>query len=373
MSLDHIHADATNDAPKNDEDEHRLDAVVANLNSRVTAFEQSLESAVQTEKHFRSNIQALLDSLDTFVERHVEKDRLLTQLIEEDTQRSKEAKEEYDALASRFDHNLRKDNLTHTRDWLRTVSVYAGIVLSVVLMAPLHAFWWLLTRTLTRIGLLKSSEEPIIYPNVRRRGRYTSSASERSQAGTRHRRRSSDANVPAPQGSKAPQFSSTLRRNEDIKASMKEFNSQDSNDITMEGLKVDANVPHAQESSDSERCYTSRDQVSEGDGTGLYRENVHQPETESDGEDEFFDARNDLQERVEYSERAKPGQTEETTQEKEEINVPAEDVPERPGWALPAGSDETLPDMSSFPSSEFWEISDEDIRLEVPPSDKISD
>lgn len=337
-------------------DEELLKVEIAKLAARVVSFEHKLETAVQSENEFLNNIRTLTGSLDSFVVRHLEDDHNLTRLIEEDTQRSREVKEEYDALASRFDDDVRPPSPTRVREFARTVSVYVGIVLSVVFMAPLSAVWWLLATLLAKMGYQRSTDVTPVYSSANRSRRSRASSAPvsglpRNLRMSRKKRGTSASNAHTVQTEFLEGETETLGEAKILK---------DGTSNLISGAKAAAS-PQEETDNASKMAYDT--DIGETDSSKDSEDEKNAPQTEacsskgsSEDDEVFVDA---------FGSAASIGN--------EKVKNPASQnqdgekrasEPSRPGWALLSGSSETNADLATFPSSEFWDISDDEIKLD---------
>lgn len=274
---------------------------IERLRTRIASFEKAIQSASQNEAQFNAHTQSLTNSLDAFIAKHLEEDRHLTRLIQHDTQRSRDVRDEYDVLASRFDETVRPPSPTRMRELLSTLSVYTGILVSVVFMAPLSAAWWLLEKVLARVGVRQTP--PVDNELVRRRRDRVSSRSGNRAAVVR--------------ASRAGEVGEVWRNGKEMEQS-----------AAAKGVR--SSVRHA----------SSDDEVSEG-----WVDAQHAFVGSSDGKD-------DVQEACDHGERGGGGRKE------------AKNKKQRPTWAQPGGSSDSMFNMASFPSDDFWNISEHDILLD---------
>lgn len=352
-------------AQHSDSDSQDMAIVLQELKGRVTDFEAKMESAILKEENFRNDIQCLTKSLDTFVARHLEEDRLLTDMVNRDTQRSLAAKEGYDELASQFDETKKGGSRTRIREFMGKVFVYVSIVIPFVLMAPLHAIFWLIGRLLKRLGFRKPAPSDSVYARSasrKRDGRASPSilrVSKPSSTPTRSQLTSLKAGKHGSDGIRA------LEQLKDIDA--------DASSIRY-GLRKQKNPTNQSEilheTDNTIETDDTRDSLrseSTGQSTSVTRpEDVekHVIDESSGSEDVFMDASDGI-ERVQSQARddAILSSGDAISGDGEDDSDPSE-ATRRPGWArLPEGN-ESLPDFAAFPSSPtFWEISDDEMQL----------
>lgn len=361
-----------------------VQATIDALAARVDAFEEHLKQAMASEQTFRNNLQTVTRALDSFVENHRQADMNLTRMIQEDTQRSREAREEYDVLAARLNDSIRPHRSTRHFQVLKTVSLYISIVLSVVFMAPIHAVVWIFESLLNRLGYRKQVSayggdsvygDSSARQHVRQSGRRTpkaahSSSSTRDQIQSNAGCKAMEADSKSLASQKPPASSSG--KNSGVRAGARDENviRKVPPDVTnvlslADDLKKNGGVPGtAQETPDWTKGSVHGASLSQKG-----RPSVRQTENDSssaDSDDVFVDA--SAGKGGEEIESQKDVETESDENASVDDNDSDGGAPEdesgRPDWARPEDSDQALPELSTFPSSEFWNISEDEIRLE---------
>lgn len=279
------------------------------LSARVAAFSRSLDSLSRSERVFRASVDSVSRSLHGFAAAHARSDAHLARLVAADTRRARDAADEYDALAARFEDALRPHAASKRRQWARTAAFYAGVLLSVVLMAPLHLLVSVAERVLRRMGYHTRKSAPPRY-------------AARTQ--TRARRDAPRTGAPRPHASASDR--STL--------------GSESLHSGPESVDPDAGPPRETDGGPPRRDAAGR----------------HPPEHARKGPPGEGDAplRETRDERPkEEAERA------ESSAEGYSSTGSA-----RPDWATPF--DDAAPEIGAvrFPEPEFWNISDDDIRID---------
>lgn len=352
------------------------------LATRVDTFERELQDAMASEQAFRNNLHTVTQALETFFENHREEDMRLTSMIQEDSQRSREAKEEYDILAARLDDSIRPNHSTKRVELVKTISLYISIVLSVVFMAPIHAIVWLFESLIYRLGYRRMDEayrpdNIYVDGSTRHRTRqhpgrigvssqYPTSpqvVSRVSSPGVRQRSRPR----PAPRETGVPRSSAvgvpthdmeTDGATGEMQADIPEVRpGKDTVRTQLPTVETEASIEINEESDstrghDGERLEASiQDPVLESESSS------------SDSEDVFLDAKGEAETPVVKKAEASSvkGQVRKHSDENSGTRIGASG---RPDWAEPFNSEETLPELSSFPSADFWNISEDDIRLD---------
>lgn len=361
-----------------------VQAAIDILAARVDTFEHELQDAMASEHAFRKNLHTVTQALDSFFKNHRTEDMHLTALIQEDSQRSREANEEYDILAARLDDVIRPNRSTKRVELLRNISLYISIFLSVVFMAPIHAVVWLFESMLFRLGYRRmddSYRSDNVYGNVAngRRGEQNSRrGTTSSQSSTPHRMKNkisapdarqrpktraypngidSDESSPSPAVHGVTQY-----READNSSTMPEIHQSDlavnseSDDVLPLTPKAGFLLECSGEN-DSRIGQNGDENASRIQSAGLRTESPSW-----DSEDVFLDAN------AEVGIRSMDGAV---VRDEKEARIQLDGgshgefgPSERPDWAEPFGSDETMGELSSFPSADFWKISEDDIRLE---------
>lgn len=327
-----------------------LETELSNISERLVVFDANLRAAAESEKDFCTFVQTFTSSMDTFILQHIEEDRKLTRLIAEDTRRAHEAKREYDALASRFDDDVRPPNPTKIREILSTMSTYIGIVLSLVFMAPLHAVWSAIVTTLTSLGLVRL---PVAVAKRR---------DEREMPDAARR-------IKSPRQERRTHVHSRQQR-DDLKRATQ---SQPSTQGLSRRLRESKTMLSTKSASSERQQGRTRSRTASTSSTGRHERisstgNVEDAlsvqrrlnTSEKEERDVFVDAREE-NETPEVSLRHFSNQ-----EVGDEVDSFIDDIDSgRPCWAVPNGESNTFRDDSTFPSSEFWNISADDIRLEM--------
>lgn len=326
----------------------QLETDLLNVSERLAKFESNLQAAAESEKEFCTFVQTFTNSMDSSILKHIEEDRRLTRLIAEDTRRTQEAKDEYDALASRFDNDMRAPSPTKIREFLRTVSVYIGIVLSLVFMAPLHAIWFVISKVLAGLGLIT---RPVFVARKRK-------ANEKAEASRRKAtKRDGSRRSPHRQGHKNGDAASPSSKSAN-KASPGE---QQHNEST--SPSATASRAHRMRGRAGSSTKTATNAKHGSDAFEHSSSEAGRHEDDVDAKlmtdlDEFVDALSAVESRS-------ASNSQRTNQVDDDDSDGDDGESVRPGWAIPTNSSGTFPEYSTFPSAEFWNISADDIKLEM--------
>lgn len=97
-AVNNDHDRPNGDEGNDDEEIEQLESTIELINARLNKFENNLDTAIESETDFNNFVFKFTKSVDLFVMEHIEQDRRLTQLIDEDTVRTKKAKRQYDEL-----------------------------------------------------------------------------------------------------------------------------------------------------------------------------------------------------------------------------------------------------------------------------------
>lgn len=329
-----------------------LETELSNISERLAVFDTNLRASAESEKDFCTFVQTFTNSMDTFILQHIEEDRKLTRLIAEDTQRAQDAKREYDTLASRFDDDVRPPNPTKIREFLSTMSTYIGIVLSLIFMAPLHAVWSTIIKLLTSLGLVSRTAEV----RNRRDGRGTPEATRRQ--------------IKSPRQERRPHAQFRQQRND---LQRRTTQSQPSSQRLPRRLRDGKHKLSPKSASSERRSLRTRTKTASTTSTGRNEGissaaninealNIRRQRNASnkDEKEVFVDAR-DKNETPDVSLRHLSNQ-----EIGDDMDSYVDDNDSsRPCWAVPNGESGTFRDDSTFPSADFWNISTDDIRLEM--------
>lgn len=144
------------------QNKQRVQAAIHHLHARLTRYERTLQRNRARTKQIYQSLDQFVTTFDAFIDEHLSEDHRLSRLVSADTRRTLDARNEYTVLASRFDDDVRPPR-TRVRDFLTRLSVYAGILLSLVFMAPLHAVCSLLVKLLVSFGVL-APLPPVLLP-----------------------------------------------------------------------------------------------------------------------------------------------------------------------------------------------------------------
>ncbi|KAI0565682.1 hypothetical protein FGB62_16g231 [Gracilaria domingensis] len=324
------------------------------LQTRLRTFEDALQTAIDAELQFRTEMADALNSLRMLIAEQRSEDARLTELVQQDTQRSREVMADYDNLASSFRENVQPPDPTRLRDAFRTV----GIVLSFILMAPIQAIWWLLTQFITRLAFgttlttvfarLKGSSNASTAPSA------TVATARRAttpQAFGRHNQRSS-----VPSGSNVRNGSDLPLSSRFVAGSQSATQSPGTQTLPS---SIANGLVELQTSSFRKPTDTNGDtsidseELEASDSSKLA---LRKDAAVSSSSDVFVDARTSS---FGSDREANDGQDE------DDSDTETSGEPDgRPAWALPLNSESALPDMANFPPAEFWHISDEEMKLD---------
>lgn len=130
-----------------------IDSVLEVIYQRVETLSERIQKAEKQVMELGRCAQSCSDRLDASISRHMNTDQTLAQLVEEDTRRTQEAQKEYDVLSNILEDGLHKSSGARMFEVLSGVSIYVGIVLSFVFMAPFHAVRTAGAKLLDRLGL----------------------------------------------------------------------------------------------------------------------------------------------------------------------------------------------------------------------------
>lgn len=130
-----------------------IDSVLEVIYQRVERLNERIQKTEKQVVELGRCAQSCSDRLDASIIRHMNTDQALSQLVEEDTRRTQEAQKEYDVLSNILSDGLHKSSGARMFEVLSGVSIYVGIVLSFVFMAPFHAVRTAGAKLLERLGL----------------------------------------------------------------------------------------------------------------------------------------------------------------------------------------------------------------------------
>lgn len=377
------------------DDASHIQAALEMLSTRVDTFEHNLQQTFEAERVFRASLQTVSNALDAFVQTHVQEDELLTRLIEEDTQRSREAKERYDVLAARFEDSLRPHASTRRRELLKTVSLYIGIVLSVVFMAPLHLVLSLFEKLLFRMGYRRHDDVNVGYAEAtaryRARQNWRRAANATRFSNTlRNRRRLGAAELHPERSS----LSTSLRSTQSSSTHSSSLSLGVLPDIDRQLQAMHLDIPGASPQEDTVWLAESLAKMSADTGRNR-RTSMSKDDGRIDGaeasveengidsgdlagqEDGFVDAkagagkvdgqvgRKDVDngKGKDAEKRKSNGATTRGGEKKSDRR--AKDESKRPDWARPFDDDHSPPETAKFPSADFWNISNDEIRIDL--------
>ena len=351
-----------------------IEAVVKRLSSRLTEFENNLNNVVKEEQEFRIAFKEQTDSLHALVQRYAREDENIRRLVEEDTQRSRDAQAEYEALQRDFDEQVRPNSPTRIRKWLSTVWTNVWIVLSLVFMAPVHAIWVIVEKLLTETGLVGHGNDSI--------HRSYSTFSNREDTPMRvdneiRRKRRALKAEPLKDGQVVTHW---LQKDEPKLESRRKKLTLDNLSTTPKdeaslsssytGMHTVTSPPTSllPQSSIQETPPTLVSTVNRVDDQILPGSEPNETSQPNESDDVFVDAQGETspvpqkprlpiaqQDHVEEEEISSPDVTE----------VTSDPGSQRPAWARVGESNQTLPDIAQFPSGEFWDISDDEMKLEL--------
>ncbi|PXF40227.1 hypothetical protein BWQ96_10065 [Gracilariopsis chorda] len=345
---------SSSDSLSTPEEQHNLRLQIDALQIRLHSFEEALQSAIDAELQFRHEMTDALTSLHSSIAAQRSEDARLTDLVQQDTQRSREVMADYDNLASSFRENVQPPDPTRLRDACRTI----GIVLSFIFMAPIQAVLWLLSQFFTRLSfgasLTSLTARFTTQSNSSANSTFPSAAARRNastRSSGRQRRRASIAS------------DNNVRANTDLPPSSRlgvpPSASHSPGTRTLPSSIVNDFTDLQANKSAGTNAATSVD--SDGQVTSDTLQKVLGKEAQplSSSSDVFVDARTgDAGWDSEHAEQ-RPHAEEEDFDTESSV-----DVDGRPAWALPLSSDNTLPDLGNFPSAEFWHISHDDMKLD---------
>ncbi|CAN8068445.1 unnamed protein product [Agarophyton chilense] len=322
--------------------------------ARLRAFEESLHTAIDTELQFRKDMTESLNSLHMLIAEQRAEDARLTDLVQQDTQRSREVMADYDSLASSFRQNVQPPDPTRLRDAFRTV----GIVLSFIFMAPIQVILWLVTQFITRLrfgttcsaifsrlkGANAYGSAPVTVVTVRK--------GTTARASSRHHRRLSMRSGGQRRNGSDFVLSSTLAATASQSATLSP-GTQTLPSSVMNGLVDMQNEPLPKCSYTHGETLIDSEEIEGSDGS---KQALRKDSASSSSSDVFVDARtcNVGSEQQLMEEQAGDDGETETSGERDG----------RPAWALPLNSESALADMGNFPSAEFWHICDEEMKLD---------
>lgn len=350
-----------------------IEAVFKRLSSRLTEFENNLNSVVKEEQQFRIAFKEQTDSLHALVQRYAREDENLRRLVEEDTQRSRDAQAEYEALERDFDEQVRPNSPTRIRKWLSTVWTNVWIVLSLVFMAPVHAIWVIVEKLLTETGLVGRGNDSA--------HRSYSTFSNREEDLMRvdneiRRKRRNSKTEPSKYGQVVthwvqkdePKLGSRRKKQslDNIPTNPKDESIVSSNYMGMHPITTPPTSLLAQSSVQTPPTLISA--VNRVDDQILSWSEPKGASQPNESDDDFVDAQGKTSP---VPQKPRTSMIGENNMEEEEISSP--DVTEvtsdpgsqRPAWARIGESNQALPDIGQFPSGEFWDISDDEMRLEL--------
>lgn len=306
------------------DDSSHLQSLLDLLSMRIDTFEQELHEAITAERTFRRSLQTVSHALDGFVESHRQEDMQLSQLIAEDTQRSRETKEEYDALAARFDAAFRGNGSTTRREIVATVWLYVGIVLSVVFIAPVHLIVSIVDGVVRRVG-------------------YGTEGYNGGRSGARERQR--------------------RRIRGRGEAAGKKRRGRDDDEKGRSGVEVRDQGKGAEKYNGKDRTEEAAT-VKKEEEEGEEEEEVEEEQSGSDEDDVFVDAVSGEEKDVKRRARVrKRGTRSRDTMSGTSASGTMENE-RRPDWARIGDDDGESGVVEEFPSNEFWNICDDDLRIE---------
>lgn len=130
-----------------------MDSALEMISHRIERLSARIQKTGKHQVEFGRCAQNCTNKLDASILKHVNTDQALAQLVEEDTRRTQEARKEYDVLSSLLNDGLRKSSGARMFEVLSGASIYVGIVISFVFMAPLHLIRTTGRKLLGRLGL----------------------------------------------------------------------------------------------------------------------------------------------------------------------------------------------------------------------------
>ena len=329
-------------------DDAAVKTTIRELKSQILAFEARLEALKAKERSFQDDTRAFIRAMNEYAERHSADDRRLRGMVEADTARSKDANEEYEVLQSRFDETKKGRSRTKMRQMTAKVFVYLSIVIPFVLMAPLHAIFWLIERLLNRLGWKKQKRPDVPYG--------------RSSGRRRDRRSSNNVAVPRMDGSSGVVGEDKTGKKENAAGGGGGGGMDMSASITGKtkvvrkrnvGKSEDLQY-HTEETAETEESRYSSFEEAGGDGEN--------EERKGDSDDVFVDACDGNEE------NEARGYESENESESGKLEVESDSSNDshkkRPGWARLGESSESVGDLKTLPSSSaLWDMSDDDLLI----------
>lgn len=321
------------------DDSCHLQSLLDLLSTRVNTFEHELHEAITAEHAFQHSLQTVSHALDAFVESHRQEDVQLSRLIAQDTQRSRETKEEYDALAARFDAAFRRTGSTRRRELLGTVWLYVGIVLSVVFMAPVHLIVSVVDGVVRRAGF-----------DDGRVGKGEKSG------GRRQKGRGGGGGVKSGGRVETAEWRVVDGRRRDRERGDRD----EENGVAMQDLGRKADKQKNGESKVAGGGVGNKDEAGNGESWS---------DDDGDGDDVFVDAvggeEEVAKERRAVERKKKKGRVQQSADSMSGRSMSGTREDERrPDWARPVDDEDEGETLEGFPSNEFWEFCDDDLRID---------
>lgn len=360
---DEISPSCSSDSLSTPAEQRDLRLQIDALQNRLHSFEEALQSAIDAELQFRHEMTEALTSLHSSIAAQRSEDARLTDLVQQDTQRSREVMADYDNLASSFRENVRPPDPTRLRDACRTI----GIVLSFIFMAPIQAVLWLVSQFFTRlsfgVSLTSLTTRFTSLSNSSTNSTFPSGAARRnasSRSSGRQRRRASIAS------------DNNMRATADLLPSSRQGMppsvSHSPGTRTLPSSVVNDFVDLQANKSVGTNAGTSLDSDDQVTTDTPHKGLGKEAQPTSSSSDVFVDAR-----------AGDAGWDSENTEQRTYANEGLSDTESsvdmdgRPAWALPLSSDNTLPDMGNFPSAEFWHISHDEMKLDFDRASGLRD
>lgn len=331
------------------------EAQIKALQAQIRTFEEAIQAAIENEKQLNLQMAQAVCSIESLITRQKSEDCRLTELVEQDTQRSREAIADYYHLASTFREKSQTPHRNRLRDAFRTI----GIVLSFILIAPIQAVLWLLTQ------LFATLQSRAWMNSVRNRLKAIFAMAKSSASMFKSAERSNYARISGRRRSRSPAHKSDRRDGLGDSATERQLPSQTYD----EGAEANKN-------------HKRLDMATDRTGQRPRTRNVHDSDT---GEATW----NSIERRASWDSGRRWTQREDTTSCSSEVFVEAQsniirggsgedelsDGDEgietqermgdgtRPGWALPEQGSASFMDFTNFPLLDLDSLSDSEMEL----------
>lgn len=332
-----------------------IEAGIEKLTARFSAFDADLDKAMLSEEGFYHSVDSFANSLDAFILHHVAEDHRLSRMVNEDSRLARKAKKDYDVLASRFDDDVRPRSPTRVRECVTTASVYCGIVVSLVLMAPLHAVWSVLSKVLRALHLLvhPASAQPPRRTSPPSSSLPSSSSLSPRVVHTAPRARGVKRGIEMPTALSGAALlhggAASPARHAAAAAEPRDTDGKPT-------ISAAATGAQATDKGDAPRDAERKEgRDSSDDEDDVFVDTVDRPMAAADVDGQT-DAQTDAQQkRKDGSGSRVDGRADGGGKLKGRA---------RPGWAIPADESDAFKDDSHFPSGDFWRVSTDEIKLE---------